>query len=64
MSDEPGVTPVTVPVSEPIVATEVLLLFHVPPNVASLSVLVVPTHIFVVPVIAAGVAYTVTPLVA
>jgi hypothetical protein len=64
MSDEPGVTPVTIPVVEPIVATEVLLLPHVPLPAPSLNALVCPTHIFVVPVIAAGVAYIVTLFVA
>jgi hypothetical protein len=64
MSDEPGVIPVTIPVVEPMVATEVLLLFQVPPRVALLSVRVAPTHTFVVPVMAAGVAYTVTFFVA
>ena len=42
--------PVTTPVDEPIVATDVLLLLHVPPVVVLLSVVVVPTQMLVVPV--------------
>jgi len=40
------------------VATEGRLLVQVPPGVGSTSVVVPPTHIFVVPTIAAGVAIT------
>jgi hypothetical protein len=48
----PKATPVTTP-DVPTVATPVLLLLHVPPEVASLSVADNPTHILGVPVIAA-----------
>jgi hypothetical protein len=46
----PVATPVTTPVPEPTVATDVLLLLHVPPEVASLNVLVEPpAHTLAVP---------------
>src|SRR5436309_1555451 len=48
------------PVEEPIVATKVERLLHVPPVVASLSVVVAPAHSTVVPVITAGGATIVT----
>ena len=51
--------PETIPVDEPMVATEVLLLLHMPPGVASESVVVVPAHKLVAPVIAAGTGFTV-----
>ena len=43
------------------VATEVLLLLHIPPTVASFKLVVVPIHNFVVPVIRliVGKAFTV-----
>jgi hypothetical protein len=46
-------TPVTMPVDAPTVAMDVLLLDHVPPLVVSASVVVDPTHMLMVPVIAA-----------
>ena len=50
----PAVIPVTAPEVEPIVATAGSLLDHAkPPDVAQLSTAVLPTHIVVVPVIAA-----------
>jgi hypothetical protein len=55
----PYATPVTVPVAEPTVATPVLLLNHVPPDVVLASVDVDPSHALNVPVIAAGLAFTV-----
>ena len=48
----PAVMPVTTPEAEPILATLVLLLTHVPPEDASLSVVVPPTHTELAPVIA------------
>jgi hypothetical protein len=60
----PTVTPVTIPVDEPMVATDVLLLLHVPPPVALDNVVVAPTQTDNVPVIAAGNEFTVTTLVA
>jgi hypothetical protein len=54
-------TPVTIPV-ELTVAIAVLLLLHVPPVVASVSVDVPPTATVVVPEIAAGTGLTVTVL--
>ena len=47
-------TPVTMPVKDPIVASPVAELLHVPPATVLLSVVVKPTHIVFVPVIAAG----------
>ena len=47
----PVETPVTIPVTEPMVATEVLVLLHVPPANPSLNVTTEPGHIDVVPVI-------------
>lgn len=58
----PAATPVTTPVDEPIVATVTLLLAHVPPVLALLSVVVAPVHTDVVPVIAAGSGFTVTTI--
>jgi hypothetical protein len=57
--DVPAVTPVIAPVVEPMVATPVVPLIHVPPPVASVSVVVVARHIVVVPAIATGVGFTV-----
>ena len=55
----PAVTPVTVPVAEPTVALEVLLLLHVPLPVASVNVVVSPIHTAPVPVIPEGTELTV-----
>ena len=57
--DVPAARPLTRPVVDPTVATEVLLLLQVPPVVTSPSELVKPTHIDGVPVMAA-IAFTVT----
>jgi hypothetical protein len=46
----PEATPVTTPVVEPTVAIAVLLLLHVPPDVALLSVVILPGHTLAVPV--------------
>jgi hypothetical protein len=56
----PPATPVTTPVPVPTIATAVLLLLHVPPPDASLSVVVKPGQTTVVPVIGETVAFTVT----
>lgn len=48
----PAEAPLTTPLEAPIVATAGLLLLHVPPVTALLSVVVPPTQIVVVPVIA------------
>jgi hypothetical protein len=56
--DVPGAIAVTMPAAS-IVATDVLLLTHVPPDVALLSVDVAPGHTAAVPAIAAGVGFTV-----
>ena len=55
----PEATPLTVP-PVPTVATEVLLLVHEPPDVASVRLVVPPAHTAVVPVIDDGAALTVT----
>ena len=52
----PAATPVTTPVPLPTVATEVLLLVQLPQPVASVSVVVAPTHTVVVPEIGATVS--------
>lgn len=61
----PGLAPpVTSPEPEPIVATVVLLLLHVPPDDASFKVVVAPAQIPVVPVIGDGTGFTVSIAVA
>lgn len=60
ITDVPPDTPVNTPVAEPIVATPVVPLIQVPPEVASLSVIVDPSHTAVLPVIVAGNGLTVT----
>lgn len=55
----PDDTPVTTPLTEPTRAIAVLLLLHKPPLVASLSVVDAPTHMLVMPVMAAGNGLTV-----
>ena len=61
---EPAITGVTTPVPEPTVATDVLLLLHAPPDVASLNVVVEPVQTVVVPAIKEGKALTVATFVA
>lgn len=56
----PAATPVTMPVDDPMVAMAGLLLLHVPPVVASVKVDVPPTVVVVVPVMTAGMGFTVT----
>lgn len=50
--------PVAMPEVRPTVAIDVLPLVHVPPATASLSVVEVPMHIFVPPLIVAGAVVT------
>ncbi len=57
----PVTIPVTIPV-DPTVATEVTLLLHVPPDVASVRLVVDPWHTLGVPRITAGSGFTVTVL--
>jgi len=64
MTDVPGLTPDTTPLTEPIVATPALALIHVPPVIASLNVVVDPMQTPNPPEIAVGVAITVTSLMA
>ncbi len=45
----PSLTPVTIPVVDPTVATAVLLLLHVPPGVASAKAALVPTQTTLAP---------------
>lgn len=59
----PGEIPVTTPEAE-IVPTAVLLLLHVPPCVASVSVEGNPLHIIALPEINAADEFTVYPIVA
>jgi hypothetical protein len=56
----PAETPVTTPVPEATVAFEVLLLDQAPPDGDELKVVVLPTHVVAVPVMAAGVLVTLT----
>ena len=51
------------PVSEPIVATEVVPLVQIPPLTPSLNVVVLPEHTVAAPIIAVGVALTFTVVV-
>lgn len=55
----PPPVPVTMPDVTPTVATAVLLLAHVPPVTASLSVVVVPWQRLPAPAMAVGVRFTV-----
>ena len=64
MVTTPAETPVTTPVVAPTVATDVLLLLHEPPDVASVSVIVEPVHTELLPDIAAADVVTVTVLYA
>jgi hypothetical protein len=60
MSDVPANTPVTMPLVEPIVATDVLLLVHdTPPDVLFDSIVVLPSQTAAVPVMADGSGSTV-----
>ncbi len=59
----PAEIPVTTPVVLPTVATPGALLVHVPPGVASVNVIVEPTHTADGPAITAGNAFTVITLV-
>ena len=56
----PASTPVTIPLDEPTVAIDVLLLVHTPPVAGSLNKLVPATHTRAVPVMLPGSALTVT----
>jgi len=56
----PAETPVTIPDVDPTIAWPVALLLHKPPEVASLRLVVCVTQTTGVPVIAAGVVFTVT----
>ena len=56
---KPDATPVTVPVLEPTVASVISLLLHKPPESDSLNVVVNVTQTAGVPVVAAGVGFTV-----
>ena len=62
MVDVPAATPVTIPVVDPTVATDVAELAQVPPAVPSVSVIVAPTHTVPLPDIAAGEEVTVSTL--
>jgi hypothetical protein len=60
----PAEIPFTAPVSEPTVATEILLLDHEPPASALLNVVVEPTQTLVVPMLDGGRGLTVTVAIA
>ena len=55
----PAAMPVTVPVAEPTVAFDVLLLLHVPLPVTSVNAVVSPIHTVPVPVMPEGTELTV-----
>lgn len=59
MTEVPGETPVTIPDDEPMVATVVVALLHVPPGAGSDKVVVKPWHTCKAPVIAPGEEFTV-----
>ena len=59
MVEVPTATPVTIPVVDPTVAVPVALLLHVP-VLASVNVVVNPTHTDRVPLITPGNGFTVT----
>jgi hypothetical protein len=59
----PAAIPLTIPLSEPMVATAILLLLHAPPPTPSLSIVVPPTHTFDDPLIAGGAVLTFTVVV-
>ena len=59
----PVVPPVTMPVADPTVATDGLLLLQVPPGLASLNVIVVAEHNMPPPIIADGGGFTVIVVV-
>jgi hypothetical protein len=63
ITEVPLATPQTTPVVEPMTATAVLLLVHVPPDTASLRVLHAPVQTPVEPNIAVGVGLTVMVVV-
>ena len=60
----PPDTPVTVPETEPTVATDRLLLYHSPPEIRSLKDIVVPEHSEEAPLMGSGVGLTVTVTIA
>lgn len=64
MSEVPDATPVSMPDALPASALAVLPLIHVPPIVVLLRVVLEPSHTTGVPEIAAGIAFTVTAVVA
>ena len=58
ITDVPAVTPVTIPVLEPMVAW-LLLLLQVPPGVISVSEVVKPTQTLATPFMVVGIGRTV-----
>lgn len=63
MVTTPAEMPETIPVDKPTAAIPVLLLLHVPPDVASVSVVAVPAHMLAAPLIGEGEGKTVIDLV-
>ena len=60
----PAETPVTIPVDEPTDAMDALLVDHVPPETASLIVMLLPTARVVMPEMGSAAGLTVTVMVA
>ena len=56
----PPDTPLNIPVVEPILATPLAVLLQVPPPEISLNVVVLPEQMLLAPLMAEGVAFTVT----
>jgi hypothetical protein len=56
----PPLTPLTTPVEDTTVATDVLLLLHVPPDAVFVNVVVDPSHTVNVPPMVPGVGVTLT----
>ena len=55
----PALTPCTMPVAEPTVATDVVLLLHVPPVVPSVNGVVNPIHTMGLPLMGGAISETI-----
>jgi hypothetical protein len=59
ITDVPELTPLTIPLPDPMVATDVLLLLHVPPDVVLVNDIVLPAQTLPAPEIEPGEGITV-----
>lgn len=64
ITELPAAVPVTIPIVGLTVATDGLLLFHTPPDTASLKVAEAPAHMVAAPLIVAGFGLTVRAVAA